>query len=91
MTDLMVLKTEIRKPGASNDNWIFPVMLSDATSVERRYPVIDGIEFANIFKNATGRFPNHEHGPDGEFQDLLQNWERFEEKLVPLLLTRIGN
>jgi hypothetical protein len=91
MTDLVVLKTEIRKPNASNENWTFPVMLSYRASAEKRYPTVDGVEFANIFKSATGRFPNHELGANGEFQDLLQNWDRFEEKLVPVLLRRVGN
>ena len=91
MTDLMILKTEIKRPNASNDNWTFPVMLSGGSGVEKRYPIVDGFEVASIFKSAIGRFPNHQDGVSTELQDLLQHWEKFEEKLVPVLLSRIGN
>ena len=93
MTDVMILKTEIRKPDAGTDNWIFGVVLSDQQNslCEKRFASVDGFELASLFKSAVGRYPEHENGVNLEMKDLLENWEKMEPGLLQLLLRRIGN
>jgi hypothetical protein len=91
MTNLIVMKTELRRPSASSDNWTIPVLLWDEFGLEKRYPKIDGVDLASIFNNQLGRYPRHELGAEAEFQDVLANWDKLEPEMIKLILPQLEN
>ena len=91
MTNLMFLKSELRRPDASNDNWTIPVMLWDQNGLEKRYPSISGVELAQLFNDQLGRYPMHELGCEAEFQDVLANLDKLEPQLIRMFLPQLEN
>jgi hypothetical protein len=80
-----ILKENIKKPAADNENWIFPVKL-DADPDDRTIGVeVSADKLQAWIKEAIARYPDSSGGDKEILADILANWNPIEGVLIEKL------